>query len=370
MNASICHITAVHQPKDPRILYKECVSLARAGHQVKLLVANAPTMTLEGVDIVGVTAPYKTRLQRFRRVSQALYRRALDLEADVYHFHDPEFIPYARKLLKNGFKVIYDAHEDFPRQLAGKYYIPRGINGLLGNAAERYENRSARKFTHIITATDHIRDRFLKVNPNVTVVRNYPRIEDLPVDLPAFRTRGREIVYVGSITQKRGILTMLDAIKDLDVTFNLAGKFDSLALYSQMKSRSWFAGKVKEWGLIGYTDMKRILLRCRVGLVLLHPIPSYRVALPVKLFDYMGHGLPVVASNFPLWREIVEGNGCGLCVDPLDTTAIAQAITRIMNDETLASEMGNRGRNAVLSRYNWTTEEQTLLEVYNKVLRS
>ena len=122
---------------------------------------------------------------------------------------------------------------------------------------------------------------------------------------------------------------------------------------------------------LGYLDRKAVrdvLARSMAGLVTLHPIVNYIDALPVKMFEYMVAGIPVIASNFPLWREIIEGNKCGLCVDPLNPSEIAKAIDYILTHPEEAQRMGENGLKAVKEQYNWSVEEKKLLALYEQLL--
>ena len=75
----------------------------------------------------------------------------------------------------------------------------------------------------------------------------------------------------------------------------------------------------------------------------------------------------MICSNFPLWRSVIEDNHCGICVEPTDVDAVAQAILKLKNDNQLAKTLGENGRRAVLAKYNWQYEEQKLLAFYKEL---
>ena len=148
---------------------------------------------------------------------------------------------------------------------------------------------------------------------------------------------------------------------------NLAGRFSEPAVGTEVKSYPGWA-RVKEIGFVDRVGVRTVLGRSVAGLVTFHPLPNHIDAQPNKMFEYMSSGIPVIASNFPLWREIVEGNDCGLCVDPLDPKAIAAAIDFMINNPERAREMGENGKRAVLEKYNWGVEEAKLLAFYQTIL--
>lgn len=120
-------------------------------------------------------------------------------------------------------------------------------------------------------------------------------------------------------------------------------------------------------GFLSRSDLGLLLARCRIGLVLLHPAPNHIEAQPNKLFEYMAAGLPVVASDFPLWRDLIEGLGCGLVVNPLDPGEIAGAISILLEDPLRAEAMGRRGKEAIAAKYNWNIEARDFLNLYGQI---
>jgi glycosyltransferase involved in cell wall biosynthesis len=160
---------------------------------------------------------------------------------------------------------------------------------------------------------------------------------------------------------------MVRAISLLPMTLGarlvLAGKFDPVGLEHQV-SRMPGWERVEFVGWQSRKEITRLLAQVRLGLVLLHPVPEYFESFPSKLFEYMSSGIPVLASDFPLWREIVEEAHCGLLVNPLDTKAIAEAIQWILEQPREAEEMGKSGHEAVRRRYSWVTEAQKLKNIY------
>jgi hypothetical protein len=106
--------------------------------------------------------------------------------------------------------------------------------------------------------------------------------------------------------------------------------------------------------------------RARVGLVVLHRVPKYVAAYPTKLFEYMAAGVPVIASNFPLWKAIVDEAGCGLTVDPYDADALAEAMRWLLEHPEEAEAMGERGRVAVRERYGWDGEARAAALVLSR----
>lgn len=362
----VCHFTSAHKPDDVRIFHKECTSLAAAGFDVYLVAANCTAEIKNNVKIVCAEAPVSGRFTRMLKTSKLVYKKALSLNADIYHFHDPELLPYALRLKRKGKKVIYDAHEDVPKQILGKYWINQYLRNIISKCFETYENYVAKKLDFIITATPFIRDRFIRVNKNTRDICNYPIIQEF-IETVEWKNKKNEICYVGGITRIRGIVEVVKALEGSDVRLNLAGDYSPISLQDELKDlKGW--ENVNEFGFVGRKEISNILANSKVGMVTLYPQINYLDSLPIKMFEYMLAAIPVIASDFPLWKEIIEGNNCGICVNPLNPMEIAEGIKKIISDDVTSEKMGRNGRQVVLEKYNWGVEEKKLIAIYNKLL--
>jgi glycosyltransferase involved in cell wall biosynthesis len=180
-------------------------------------------------------------------------------------------------------------------------------------------------------------------------------------------SRKPELCYVGGISEIRGIEIMVDALENLDTVLHLAGEFESSELENLIKAKPGWK-KVKYYGTVGREQLNQIYRTCTIGLVVLTPTPNHVNSLPIKMFEYMEAGLAVIASDFPLWKTIIEDNKAGICVSWSDKESLVSAINLILGNGILASEMGNTGRRLVLDKYNWRSEEVKLVQIYSDLL--
>ena len=370
--ATIAHLTSVHVPFDIRIFHKECRTLAAAGYDVVLIAPHEtppPADTVDGVRLRPLPRPANRRERMTRTVLQ-VYRAALRENADLYHFHDPEMMPVGFLLKLRGKRVIYDVHEDMPRQILTRHWIPRSLRGPAARAVGLIEATGARVWDGIVTVTPTIARRFPERKR--VLVQNFP----MPAELAAasalpYEDRPPLVVYAGRIEGVRGAREMVDAMGALpasvDARLAMAGAFEPVVLKDAIqKLPGW--NRVEALGWLTRPEIADLLGRARVGLVLLHPVDNYIEAQPNKLFEYMAAGIPVVASDFPSWRAIVEGSSCGLLVDPLDPNAIARAVAWLLSHPAEAAAMGQRGREAVHRSYTWDAEGTRLLDFYRSTL--
>ena len=269
------------------------------------------------------------------------------------------------KLKKLGKKVIYDTHEDLPRQIMGKPYLNKFIKPFLSKFVEWKENSASRKFDYICTSTPYIRERFLKINSKSVDINNYPIIEkNIPVI--DFDNKNEEICYVGGISEYRGVYELIESLKYCKIKLNLAGTFETKEFEEKCKkSEGW--QYVNYYGFVGREEVSKVLSKSKIGLVTLYPLVNYLDSLPIKMFEYMLAGIPVIASNFPYWESIINDNKCGISTNPLSPKEISNSIINLLASSNIA-EMGENGQKAILKKYNWQIEEEKLFKVYNEIL--
>ena len=366
---SVVHLSTAHLATDLRVFYKECVSLREAGFEVVLVARGDGDGLDRDVRLVAVTAGAR-KLRRLTYGVWQVLRAALREDADLYHFHDLELIPLGLVLKGLGKRVVYDAHEDTPQDVFAMEWIPRWLRPIVSPVAGSVERLAACCFDGIVAATPHVARRFPR-HKTVTV-QNFPISQETAApNRRPLAERSPRVVYIGWMWSCRGISEVVRAMsllpKSLGARLCLIGEIRPASFEARLRATAGW----EHVDLLGWRDQREIanlLAEARVGIVTYLPAGYHFRCQPTKLFTYMSAGLPLVASDFPLWRGFVEGAGCGLVVDPRDPRAIARAIERLLTHPEEAEQMGRRGRLAVAERLNWQRELPGLLELYDRVL--
>ncbi len=367
----VVHLTSAHTRTDTRIFLKQCRSLQRSGYDVTLVVADGKgAATVDGITIMDVGCP-AGRLNRMTGAARRGLAAATKLDADIYHFHDPELIPVGLLLKARGKVVIFDSHEDVAKQIRSKTYLPAAAKPVVSRSYAALERYAARRFDLIICATPSIETTFRAYGAKTTIVANYPILGELALGPIDWSRKTDTVCYVGGMNQVRGVLELIEAIGIVPrpVTLKMAGSAVPLDFDRQV--RSAVVGKPVQ--LLGTLDRKQVaelLSDSMGGIVTFLPEDNHVEALPNKMFEYMSAGLPVIASDFPLWRDILERREAGICVDPKNPRAIAAAIDTLLQERQRAERMGRNGQKAVQDEFNWGISEWSLLSAYETLCPS
>ena len=263
-----------------------------------------------------------------------------------------------------GKTVIFDSHEDVPRQILAKTYIPAVLRKIVSNLFEKYELYVCKQIDGIVTVIEHIKNVFTQADiKNVAVVKNFPSRDDV---IAANKSEKENAVcYVGGISRERGISDIVKAMNSVDSKLYIAGSVSDV--YKEQLIELNTSGNIEFTGFLSKSDVEELYSKCKVGLCVLHPTPNHINSLAIKIFEYMSCGIPVVCSNFPVWKGIIEKYDCGICVEPQSIEEISDSIIFLLNNPERAKEMGENGRIAVARELNWETQVETLITFYRLI---
>lgn len=357
----ICHLTSVHLDSDIRIFHKMAKTMAQE-FEVHVVVPNTNTRLQDDVHVHSFEAQTQNRRQRMKYTVDLVLKAARAIQADIYQLHDPELLRIVPQLQEFGAKVIFDAHEDVPKQIMDKYWIPWVFRKPISLLYKRYERRVTNKIAGIISVTPEICARFEQHHTKVALVRNFPLQAEFP--LPNWQVKHTtHFCYIGGLYASRGIREVVLAMEYVEGVLHLAGTFDDPLLQAELENtKGW--QKVRFHGQVGRAKIQAILQQCAVGIVTLHPTPSYKEAYPIKMFEYLAAGCAVLASDFPLYRTLLLGGNCGIFVDPQNKTDIAQALIDFTEQPEETLQMGITARSLFEAKYNWEMEALKLREFY------
>lgn len=378
------HIGYDHRSDDIRIVRKECTSLAKNGIETVFITTQkdgCEDLSGENLKIIeipgdginyGKIRHFARYLLSGRKKYKAVLRKLVDTAAkekpDVIHVHELKLLSTGLQIKgRTGAKIIYDIHEDYPRQreneAIGRSAAYAFCNKILSLIVEINENRKAGKCDYLVCATDHISERFKRINPNTITITNYPVFES--DCLPDYNEKSKDFCYIGTFNRARGIPQIVQAFQNVDAGLYLGGKIPEDLKGELQQIKGW--DKVNVLGYISREKADSIMRNCLAGLLNFLPTGNNYYSVPNKLFEYLSNGIPVIASDFPTFREIIEKNKCGICVDPQNPESIRKAVQYILDHPEEGKLMGLRGFRAVKDKYNWAVEETKLIDIYERI---
>lgn len=375
-DAKVVHLTSVHPPFDNRIFHKQCRTLAESGYEVVLVAPADQSQVRDGVRIRAVPRA-GNRFARMLLTTWRVFLAGLAEKGDIYHFHDPELIPVALLLRALGKRVVYDVHEDNVTSIMQKRYLPRIVRMVLAKVFGWFELVASRAFT-VVLAERYYSRRF----PAGVQILNYPRRDFFEFGgsaleretIPESVEQTTRLIYTGSVTIDRGALIYAKMVAEMpNISITVVGQC-SPELAAEMRRVAGDGASrleiIGEGTFVPFSEIAAIYRsrKWTAGLAIFPETPHYVEKELTKFFEYMAAGIPILASNFPAWRQLIEGNGVGLCVDPEDMGSIRGAIEKLARDEGCVIKMGHNGRRAVAERFNWDVEGKKLLNLYDKLM--
>lgn len=367
----VCHVTCAHPKEDVRIYHKECVSLASAGYDV-YLVEQGDSYDQNGVHIVGLGQMPESRAERMTAFAKKAYRTALALDAQIYHLHDPELLPFALKLKRQGKKVIFDSHERYTEQFKDKHYLPKWVSRSIAAVYGFVERSILRRIDAVIfPCTMDGKNPFEGMCKRAAIISNAAILGEFfhRYD-PNYPKKPRQICYVGGLTEARGITQNMRAAHAAGATLALAGAFSPESYGEALKTQEAYSC-VEHRGNLSRKDVADLLAESQIGLCTLLDQGQYLKidTFGIKVFEYMSMGLPVILSNSPYNCTMTEKYGFGICVDPTDVKQQSDAISMLLDDPEMARKMGENGRKAIMEELNWGIEERKLFALYEDILK-
>ncbi|MDI6698939.1 MAG: glycosyltransferase family 4 protein [Candidatus Saccharicenans sp.] len=373
----VVHITTVHSPFDARVFHKEAKTLVQAGYDVTLIAQHDKNEVVDGVKIIPLPKS-RNRLQRMLGLTSKAFHLAFRQRADIYHFHDPELIPIGMLLtLVTKAKVIYDVHEDYVQHMLFKEWFPSSLRRIASWFMWQIEKISARSFAAIITPTDAITERFQKLRARkVRTLHNFPLLEFGSANShETVLTLQFDLIHTGTLSSPR-LSFMFSVARELK---QMGYNFKWCILGASPEMIKWAESEMKKEGpdisenfvfieKVPHTVVCRYLLQSKIGVNHHLAEPRFLAAIPVKVFEYMACGLPVISSDLPLLRKLLGGKNCAILVRPGDVGAFANSVKYLLDNPVVAGEMGTKGMELIKEKYNWEKEEENLLSLYQELL--
>lgn len=370
-NGKSCHITSTHSPFDVRIYHKECKTLERSNYEIVIIAPGKSQQVSDSMRIIGIPES-KNRLHRLVKNMEILLT-SIKIDANIYHIHDIDliFVGFLLKIITCK-KIIYDVHEDYPEVIYSREWVSQNLKIPFSFIINIIEKGISLFFDYIIVTTPEIGYKF-KLNKKVIIIKNYPSVDLCNLRSTPKNQNNWTLVYIGGIERIRGIKEIIQSLKILNtnnkVKLKLIGSFTERDFEEEVRN-------MPEWTMVEYLGKLNLelvyeeLLNCDIGLVCLYNIPRFRTSIPVKLFEYLAFGLPVIAANFPSWKVIIEDNICGICIDIIEPNIIADAVCKVIQNPVTFRTMRKNAISNIRKKYNWENEQEKLIRIYSKLMSS
>lgn len=367
MTVKICHMTSAHDSHDTRIFQKECVTLAKEKDFDVYLVAKGESRHEKNVNVIGIGESPPNRIKRIFLFSRSVYKKAVKINADIYHFHDPELLIYATRLKQLGKIVIFDSHENTTEQIKIKKYIPFFLRSFISKLYNMYEHNVLNSIDAVIYPSEKMgRLLFNDCKCRLLQINNFPILSTFTPNESIEKIY--DICCAGSLTEERGIIELLKAAKLANARVVLAGEFSSRELKQRLEYDNLLEG-VELKGLCTLDEIKMLLNQSKLVISNIHNVGQYPMAdnLPTKVYEAMAMRLPVILTNTKYNVDLVSKYKFGFCVESKDIEAIVKHVRALAENKELAKAMGNNGRALIEKQFAWENDGKKLVNLYREL---
>ena len=393
-NIKICFLADRHDLFDERIYWKMAVPLKERGFDVYYFLIGSERKkgkTKEGIFFEQLLVKQYSQnlylnfiLKRLGTTNnyKELFRLASGIKADIYHFHDLwiNLIAKKLKLLNHKPVVFYDVREPHSDDLVsfyGKNSISKRIVRIFAHYVDKWEKNCSKEYDLVIATEENVGEKFRKIlkKNKVEVLHNFTNIYNNYKNY-SFSEKEYDFIYCGGITALRGAFQVLDAAK---ITVNkipkvkilLLGKFSPSKLKNELQEVI-IANKLERniylYDSVSYKEVSDFYNKSKIGLITWLPVKALSIKMPIKIFEYMAFGLPIIGSNFGHIKDFIEKVNCGKVVNPEKPVDISNAMVELLTNDKIYNLYSKNGRNATLMKFKWENEFDRLVGFYTKAL--
>jgi glycosyltransferase involved in cell wall biosynthesis len=386
-------LSDTHDAYDDRIYWKESISLSLAGYKlIHICVGDTSDshLSAEGVNIIQLKR-YPYFVNRFiRKLSNFLpflnlhhriYLAARKQKADIYHLHDLRLLNIIKKLKRlpwkpKVFHCIRESYGDSIRDYASSNVFVMSFKKFYARYIEHWEIRKIRPADRIITIDNATYAKFSKIyGDKVSIVYNF---SSLFPDENHQEPKLFDLIYTGGMNAYRGILKIIESVAIAKINIPsikllLLGKFHDPNFKKLLLEQIHELGVEQHVDIIDsvpHPEVKKYLAQSKIGLVALQPIPKFFKNIPIKQFEYMAFGLPVIGSNLPPIEDFIKRINAGIIIDPTKPEMIAGAIVELLTNKELYMQLSDNAFNAARDIYNWKSEAEKLTDIYDSELHN
>jgi len=361
----VCHITLKRSANDRRVFHKECQSLAEAGFIVSLITASGDNETQNGIDKYAIPVPKKYPFSAWF-TQRLLFRKAMQINAQIYHIHEYELLGLALKLKSYGKRVIYGCHTDIYSSKLSNYKALEWFSQFSARQCAKKELDIASKLDGIVVSSPYLKNRFLGVHSDLVEVADYPRQEDFLEEIKSNEHTEKAWKITGNLDKRRSAVELIQVLSETQHSVQVFGKIFGKNLRNKLSKMSGWSHlqEVEGQGL----ENRKTFLKDGVGaLHLWKNTPAHQVAYPAAFFEYLAMGLPVIFRSQTYLDKLNQTYKFGISIKECDKDSIRNAMAQLNANKQEALQMGKNARKAFEDDLNWTKENKKYLILYRKV---